>query len=565
MNSVRIPAGVVNLRHLHPQVTARALGGITWTVSPSAPSSPNKNDLWTNEANSYQLSQWTGSQWFAVPVNAGSLTGENFMISANGQYHYASPPAFTTWGFESGLAGWTATNASPSPSPAWANSGSYSALLTYMSGTSWSFESPQQAVQVGNQVYVSATVNAPQALGAVGLQLAWYNSVGTLLSTSSQATAALPANTPTQLTYNAAPPSSAAFVVIIVQDAETSVTGYQLYVDDVYIAGQLAVATAPAAGSDPLGNAHPPGLYTAGTYGTGVTMSTGNSLEFQPGNTGVTAQGSGGTRQLGTGLWSPLMTGGTAYEDLSGVLLFSSKQGSSATGGGVLAYTPGSGGIYQAQLSWGAGGVTIGAPLTLDDAVTIDGAVTLSGGAVSPDSTLSGGIIIAQTDILFTSQSNPTTPSRICKVWGIPAGDPVGGTWYRLSMPLIGTWEAIPLNFQIAAFSQTLGGLTIGGSLMTAGTSFVGDLTATLIITQTGSSGILTGSIKVNLGPASNNQLPLDGANGTSGFVGVSVAEPVSGIGGSGSSMTVQAWFSSSNSSQSIEGLGSLFERIDGG
>ena len=561
MTQVRIPNGAVNLQHLHPKVSARAIGGITWTVSPSAPSSPNQGDLWTNAASSYQLSQWTGSQWFAVPVNAGSLTGENFMISANGQYHYASPPAFTTWGFESGLAGWTATNASPSPSPAWANSGSYSALLTYMSGTSWSFASPRQAVQVGNQVYVSAWVNAPQALGAVGMQLAWYNSGGTLLSTSSQATAALPANTPTQLTYNAAPPASAASVVIIVQDAETSVTGYQLYVDDVYIAGQLAVATAPAAGSDPLGNAHPAGLYTAGVYGTGVTMSTGNALEAQPGNTGVTSAGSGSGFQLGTGLWAPQMAGGSSFLDLAAVLLLSSKVGTAGTGEGVLAYTPAGSG-YTGVLTWGAGGVAINGPLVALGAVTLSGAVTLGGGAVSPNSALSGGIIISQTDILFTSQSNPTTPSRICKVWGIPTGDPVGGTVYRLSMPLIGTWEAIPLNFQIAAFSEVLGGLTIGGSLMTSGTSFVGDLTATLIITQTGSSGILTGSIKVNLGPASNNQLPLDGANGTSGFVGVSVYEPLSGIGGSGSSMTVQAWFSSGNSGQSIEGLGSIFERI---
>lgn len=559
MNSVRIPAQAVQLHHLGPKVTARALGGITCVVQATAPASPNPGDLWVNPASRYQLSQWTGSQWFPVPVNAGSLTGENFIIGTSGQYHYASPPAFNSWSFEAGLQGWTAVNASVSPSPAWSAAGGYSALLTYASGAAWSFISPQQAVQHGNQVYVSARVNAPQALGAVGLQLAWYNSTGTLLSTSSGATAALPADTPAQLTYNAAPPSSAASCAIIVQDAETSVTGYQLYVDAIYIAGQLAVATAPSAGSDPLGSSHPAGLYTAGVYGTGVTMSTGNALESQPGNTGVTALGGGATQQLGTGLWSPLMTGGASHQDLSAVLLFSSQQGSGGTGGGTLAYTPGGGGGFRSLLTWGAGGVAVNGGLAVSG-----GPLNVGAGLATAASALTGGAIISQVSNGFITLPDPTSPSALCRIWGIPAGDPVQGTAYRLSFPFVGTWQGIALTARIAAFGQTVGAVTVGGNLISAGLAFMGDIVATLIISQTGTAGILAGSVRLNIGVQAGSQLPTPPGNGAGGFSGASSADNVAGIGNGNASMTVQVSFASSNSKQNIISLGSIFERIGG-
>jgi hypothetical protein len=546
----RIPAGVVRLQHLHPQVTARALGGITWTVSASAPSSPNKGDLWTNSASQFQLSQWTGAQWFAVPVNAGSLTGENFQIGATGQFHYASPPAFASWSFESGLQGWTAANAEVFPSPAWSAVGGYSALLTYTSGASWSFTSPMQTVQAGNQVYVSAQVNAPQALGAVGMQIAWYNSGGGLISTSSGSTAALAASTPTQLTYNAAPPSGAVSCQIIVQDAETSVTGYQLYVDDVYIAGQLAVATAPAGGSDRLGNVHPPGLFTAGPYGTGITMSTGHPLEAVPSNAGVTDTGSGSTLRLGAGLFGTRMSGGGAFGDFTSVIVLSSQQGSGGSAFGALTYTQGGTGDQTQSLAWDADGVSVNAP------------VSFPGGLVTGASSLTGGVIISQVDYGWTSQTNPTSYSRVCKVWDIPQGDPVWGTAYRLSAFGSGVWQGNALDFQIAAFGQQIAGLPVGGTFMSSGASFCWDLVAMLIISETGPTGILSGSIRLNMAQSGSNQLPNTGANAAGGFVATQAVEPVSGIGTAAASMTVQAQYGSSSSSQSILGIGSVFERI---
>jgi hypothetical protein len=557
----RIPPGVVNLRHLHPQVTARALGGNTCVVSASAPGSPYQGDLWINPANSNQLSQWTGSSWLPVSLNAGSLTGENFDIGSTGQFHYNSPPAFNTWSFESGLGGWTAVNASIVPSPAQSHVGGYSALLTYTSGASWSASSPQQAVQAGNQVYVSAWAYAPQSLGAVGLQLAWYNSGGTLLSTSSGTTASLAASTWTQFAYNAAPPAGAVSCQIIVQDAETSVTGYQLFIDDVYISGQLATAIAPASGSDLLGQGHPAGVAALGANGAmAILAADENNIPWVAFATGVTEEATHGRMQAqvnnagtstetpGLYMTSPTVTGQTG---IPGVALFAASKDLSIPPGGVLGWTAGA--SEYLILTWNDSVITANVPLSP------------SAGLASPASTMTGGAVVTQVDNSFTPQSNPTSPSRICKVWAIPAGDPVTLTAYRLSVPVLsGTWEGIPLSFQIAAFGQAIASLTIGGALMSAGTAYCGDLTATLIISQTGSSGILTGSIKVNLGVASANQLPTGGANGAGGFVGVQVVEPVSGIGVTADSMTVQASFGSSNAGQSIEGFGSIFERIGG-
>jgi hypothetical protein len=549
VTSVRIPAQAVQLHHLGPKITARALGGIACVVSASAPGSPNPGDLWINSASQYQLNQWSGSGWFPVPVNAGSLTGTNFIISSAGQFYYDSPPALTHWDFEAGLEGWTGTNATAVQSGAQPHSGTYSALLTYVSGTSWSAASPQVPVTAGAQAYASAWVRAPQALGAVGLQIAWYNSSGTLLYATSAGTAALAASTWAQLTFNATAPAGAAFVSVAVQDNETSVTGYQLYVDDVYLAGPLAVAITPSGGTDPLGNTVPPGLYTAGVYGTGLVMSTGNVLEAVPASAGVTAKGTGSGFELGVGLVGPQMTGGTAFADFASVLLFSSQLGTSGTAIGALYYTSGAG-AQNLVLQWGAGGVTV------------RGLLTVSAGAGSPSSSLAGGIIISQADYAFTQQGNVTSPTRLCKVWTIPAGDPVTGTAYRLSFFGTGVWQGNPLAFQIAAFGQVIAPLQVGGSMMSAGTSFEYDLVATMIVSETGASGILAGSIRLNLANLGANQLPGSGANASGGFAGASSVGGVANIGSANSSMAVQVSFGASSGSQSVQSLGSVFERI---
>jgi hypothetical protein len=50
--------------------TASDIGGITTTLSATAPSAPSFGDLWYDAENGYQLNQWTGIQW--VPYQWGT-------------------------------------------------------------------------------------------------------------------------------------------------------------------------------------------------------------------------------------------------------------------------------------------------------------------------------------------------------------------------------------------------------------------------------------------------------------------------------------------------------------
>jgi hypothetical protein len=50
--------------------TASDIGGITTTISATAPSNPSFGDLWYDAENSYQLNQWSGTQW--VPYQWGT-------------------------------------------------------------------------------------------------------------------------------------------------------------------------------------------------------------------------------------------------------------------------------------------------------------------------------------------------------------------------------------------------------------------------------------------------------------------------------------------------------------
>lgn len=252
----RIPAQAVQLRHLAPQVTARALGATTVTSSTVAPVNPVPGDLWIDQAANGQLNQWTGSQWNPLPVNAGSLTGENFNISAAGILYYSSSPPYTQFTFETGAQGWTAVEgANASPSMLEAHSGQSSLMLTGTSGTAWSAASPQIPCTSNIQVSASAFVFAAQPLAAVGLQLNWLNEAGTLLSTSSAATAALAEGEWTQFLFNAVSPTDTAFVTVTVQDNEAPTAGWQLWIDDTFVAGPLLQSESPAGGTDPLGNA----------------------------------------------------------------------------------------------------------------------------------------------------------------------------------------------------------------------------------------------------------------------------------------------------------------------
>jgi hypothetical protein len=66
--------------------TASDIGGITTTISATAPASPSYGDLWYDAENGYQLNQWTGTQWVPYQwgtqaIAARSITAE--LVAAN--------------------------------------------------------------------------------------------------------------------------------------------------------------------------------------------------------------------------------------------------------------------------------------------------------------------------------------------------------------------------------------------------------------------------------------------------------------------------------------------------
>lgn len=86
-----IAPGGVSLPNLDTSVTSRALGGITTTVSATAPSNPNTGDIWINTSMGNELEQWGGAAWAPITwaatdvlqagtisaalITAGTITG----------------------------------------------------------------------------------------------------------------------------------------------------------------------------------------------------------------------------------------------------------------------------------------------------------------------------------------------------------------------------------------------------------------------------------------------------------------------------------------------------------
>ena len=66
-----VQAGSITASLLNAAVTARVLGGITTTISTTAPGSPVTGDIWINTTNGVQ-EQWSGSAWVVITFNAAN-------------------------------------------------------------------------------------------------------------------------------------------------------------------------------------------------------------------------------------------------------------------------------------------------------------------------------------------------------------------------------------------------------------------------------------------------------------------------------------------------------------
>jgi len=77
-----IGTGAVGTSQLSASVTARSLGGVTTSISPTAPSSPLTGDLWFNAGNGYQLEQYNGSAWVPVTWNGSDVISAGTVTAA---------------------------------------------------------------------------------------------------------------------------------------------------------------------------------------------------------------------------------------------------------------------------------------------------------------------------------------------------------------------------------------------------------------------------------------------------------------------------------------------------
>jgi hypothetical protein len=79
-------AAEANIAASQVNFTASDIGGITTTISATAPPDPSFDDLWYDAENGYQLNQWTGTQWVPYQwgtqaIAARSITAE--LVAAN--------------------------------------------------------------------------------------------------------------------------------------------------------------------------------------------------------------------------------------------------------------------------------------------------------------------------------------------------------------------------------------------------------------------------------------------------------------------------------------------------
>ncbi len=316
----------ITLTQLGGAVTARALGGITTTISTTAPGSPTTNDLWINTTNGV-IEQWSGSAWVVVTFNAanaiqaGTITASQILAGTI-----------------------TATQLA-------ANSVTASQLAA---------NSITAADMLAN------TITAGQiASGTItATQLAANSVTATQLAANSVTSAAILAGTIVASdiaanTITAAKLASGIVVAGIVN--ATTITGAQLIADgtqgQVLIyngvpgAGNLVGSWSGAAGTDAYGNSYPSGISaTTGTFsGSGMTGADITASTFDSGS--VTS----------SSISNPAISGGTisetqiTFDQVGGVLLVYSTTTTTVTLTSGTSWTASAGTYTQGKVEcWGA-------------------------------------------------------------------------------------------------------------------------------------------------------------------------------------------------------------------
>lgn len=175
------------------------------------------------------------------------------------------PALNMNYSFTAGTAPWTATGGTLTQSSAQTHGGlPFSGLLTPTGSAASSYiESEQITVTQGRSYVTAPWLYSPTGYANVAVNINWYNSSHTLLSTTSGTVTALAAATWTQYSTTGTAPSGAVYGTIVPIETGTPAATRLLYVSAATLqdtSGQMLSSAAQLdyAGSYPSSTAWPP-------------------------------------------------------------------------------------------------------------------------------------------------------------------------------------------------------------------------------------------------------------------------------------------------------------------
>jgi Type VI secretion system/phage-baseplate injector OB domain len=171
---------------------------------------------------------------------------------------------------------------------------------------------------------------------------------------------------------------------------------------------------------------------------------------------------------------------------------------------------------------------------------------------------LTGAVPVVQTDVTTHTNTNGGTEA-ISTVWSIPANDAQVGTVYELALPFSGETGSVAgqLGWQVAISGTAFGNTNIGPGFFSTLTQFNGDITATLQVTRTGTTGTAILSLKGGVGI---NNTRSSGTNNNNAYLSsVTTISPFNTT--INSTLTVQSVWASGSTAATITGFGSKFTR----
>lgn len=538
---------------LNPLVQSAAGPNVTYSSSP--PANPKVGDIWYESIGGVQVAPqvWTFNSgtstysWVSQPalgtpaIGAGQVTGTTIAAGTITAGNIAIGdanvnPYFTDLSHWTNQSNTTLTLSTSPPTPAPTSNAAQ--CVSTSSGAFGPAATNGFPCKAGQNIVLGFWVYS--TLTSVSIGVNWFNSSGGYIS--SPATSFT--NTASQWNnFNAvmtAPPSAATGKVYVTATATAGVqTAYFTGVTVAYPGGGNLSAGSIDGSTITGGTVTGAVVSATGSDGSNVTLTGGGSgsgsaayISFDPPNTATHVT-------QNPQIWAQSTNAGLVNESEMLVLYSGESKSGSNVNAAMQLFSQNADGSVGSRVNFVTDGKSVGL------------------GGSQP-----GYLPITQVDVLAKTSTNVLSFSNLTNtLWTIPSTDSVQGTTYKLITWGSGTWEANILEFQIVAWGATVGAMTVGAGNMTAGSSFAYHIEAYAMLAQTGSSGIVYGSIKLNLSIAGTSLLSGTGANMTGGFASfssVSVANP----GASNSNMAIQHKWGATNASQAIVSYGSIFERI---